>query len=346
MKPSFLIANRLVSDSTPALIIAEIGINHNGSLDRAIAIADSAIEAGAEVIKHQTHIPDEEMSVEAKSIKPGNSNKNIYEIIKKCSLNESDEKKLFDYIKKKKKIIISTPFSKKAVDRLVGFKVPAFKIGSGECNNYDLINYICKFKKPIILSTGMNDIRSIKKSVNIIKKKKVPLALLHCINLYPAPAEFLRLNSILDMKKFFKGLVIGYSDHSEGTHSAISAITLGAKILEKHYVDTKLVKGPDISCSMDRHDLQKLITASKDIFVALNNKYNSLTEQSVTMNFAFASLVAKHDIKAGEKVSKNNTCFKRPGTGSFNNQNCKSAYGRISKKFIRSNTQILKTYLK
>jgi len=346
MKPSFLIANRLVSDNTPALIIAEIGINHNGSLDRAIAIADSAIKAGAEVIKHQTHIPDEEMSVEARSIKPGNSNKNIYEIIKKCSLNESDEKKLFDYIKKKKKIIISTPFSKKAVDRLVGFKVPAFKIGSGECNNYDLINYICKFKKPIILSTGMNDIRSIRKSVNIIKKKKIPLALLHCINLYPAPAEFLRLNSILELKKFFKDLVIGYSDHSEGMHSAISAITLGAKILEKHYVDTKLVKGPDISCSMDRQDLQKLITASKDIFVALNNKYNSLTEQSVTMNFAFASLVAKHDIKAGEKISKNNTCFKRPGTGSFNNQNCKFAYGRISKKFIRSNTQILNTYLK
>jgi N-acetylneuraminate synthase len=346
MKPSFLIANRLVSDNTPALIIAEIGINHNGSLDRAIAIADSAIKAGAEVIKHQTHIPDEEMSVEARSIKPGNSNKNIYEIIKKCSLNESDEKKLFDYIKKKKKIIISTPFSKKAVDRLIGFKVPAFKIGSGECNNYDLINYICKFKKPIILSTGMNDIRSIRKSVNIIKKKKIPLALLHCINLYPAPAEFLRLNSILDLKKFFNDLVIGYSDHSEGIHSAISAITLGAKILEKHYVDTKLVKGPDISCSMDRQDLQKLITASKDIFVALNNKYNSLTEQSVTMNFAFASLVAKHDIKAGEKISKNNTCFKRPGTGSFNNQNCKFAYGRISKKFIRSNTQILNTYLK
>ena len=104
MKPSFLIANRLVSDSTPALIIAEIGINHNGSLDRAIAIADSAIKAGAEVIKHQTHIPDEEMSVEARNIKPGNSNKNIYEIVKKCSLNESDEKKLFDYIKKKKKL--------------------------------------------------------------------------------------------------------------------------------------------------------------------------------------------------------------------------------------------------
>jgi N-acetylneuraminate synthase len=192
----------------------------------------------------------------------------------------------------------------------------------------------------------MNDIRSIRKSVNIIKKKKIPLALLHCINLYPAPAEFLRLNSILELKKIFKDLVIGYSDHSEGMHSAISAITLGAKILEKHYVDTKSVKGPDISCSMDRHDLQKLITASKDIFVALNNKYNSLTEQSVTMNFAFASLVAKYDIKAGEKISKNNTCFKRPGTGSFNNQNCKSAYGRISKKFIRSNTQILNTYLK
>jgi len=140
MKSPFLIANRLVSDTSPALIIAEIGINHNGSLDRAVAIADSAIKAGAEVIKHQTHIPDEEMSAEARNIKPGNSNKNIYEIIKKCSLNESDEKKLFDYIKKKKKILISKPFSKRAVERIINFKGPAFKIGFGKCKKYDLIN--------------------------------------------------------------------------------------------------------------------------------------------------------------------------------------------------------------
>jgi N-acetylneuraminate synthase len=345
MKSPFLIANRLVSDSSPALIIAEIGINHNGSLDRAVAIADSAIKAGAEVIKHQTHIPDEEMSAEARNIKPGNSNKNIYEIIKKCSLNESDEKKLFDYIKKKKKIIISTPFSKRAVDRLIDFKVPAFKIGSGECNNYDLINYICKFKKPIILSTGMNDIRSIRKSVSIIKKRNIPLALLHCVNLYPAPAEFLRLNSILEMKNYFKDLIIGYSDHSKGIHCAISAITLGAKIIEKHYVDTKSVKGPDISCSMDCNDLQELITASKDIYEALKNKKNSLIEQSVTMNFAFASLVAKYNINVGEKISKENTCFKRPGTGSFNNQNCFKAYGKVLKKPVKANHQILKKYL-
>ena len=196
MKSKFKISERIVDEKSPPLIIAEIGINHNGNLDKAISIADSAIKSGAEVIKHQTHIPDEEMSQEAKFIKPGNSNKNIYDIIKECSLNELDEKKLFKYIVQKKKIIISTPFSKKAVDRLNRFGVPAFKIGSGECNNYDLIKYVCKFNKPIILSTGMNSIHSIKKTVNIIKRYKVPLALLHCVNLYPTPFNLLRLTFI------------------------------------------------------------------------------------------------------------------------------------------------------
>lgn len=346
MKKKFKILRRIVDDKSPPLIIAEIGINHNGSLDRAIAIADSAIKFGAEVIKHQTHIPDEEMSQEARNIKPGNSNKNIYDIIKSCSLNESDEKKLFIYVKQKKKIIISTPFSKKAAERLNKFGVPAFKIGSGECNNYDLIKYICQFKKPIILSTGMNNINSIKKTVNIIKKFNVPLALLHCVNLYPTPLKLLRLNSIQEMKKCFKDIVIGFSDHTIGIDAAIAATALGAKIIEKHYVDSKKTKGPDISCSMDRYELKKLIDISNKISSALPGKKEPLKEEKVTIKFAFASLVANRDIKIGEKITKNNTCFKRPGTGSFNNQNCKSAYGKISKKFIRYNTQILNSYLK
>ena len=169
---NFKLGNRIVGKDYPPLIIAEIGINHNGSLDKAIFLADKAIEAGAEVIKHQTHIPNEEMSIEAKKIIPLNANKSIYELIKKCALNEKDEYKLMKYIHSKKRIFISTPFSKAAADRLVRFKVPAFKIGSGECNNYHFVKYLTKFNIPIIMSTGMNTIKSIKKSVNIIEKKK------------------------------------------------------------------------------------------------------------------------------------------------------------------------------
>ena len=168
----FKIASRTVGDEYPPLVISEIGINHNGSLDLAITLADAAISAGAEIIKHQTHVVDDEMSQEAKKVIPGNAKISIYEIIKKCALTEKEEKLFCNHIRSKKKIFISTPFSKKAVDRCIRLKVPAFKIGSGECNNYHLVEYIAKFKLPIIMSTGMNSIQSIRKSVNIINKKK------------------------------------------------------------------------------------------------------------------------------------------------------------------------------
>ena len=150
----------------------EIGINHGGSIEVAVKIVAVQLkELEREIIKHQTHLPEDEMSSEAKKIKPGNSQKNIFSIIKSCALNLEDEYKLFKYVNKKKMIFLSTPFSKLAVDRLVKFGVNAFKIGSGEMNNYPLINYISKQKKPMIISTGMNDIKSIKKMLkNIIIK--------------------------------------------------------------------------------------------------------------------------------------------------------------------------------
>ena len=130
----------------PPLIIAELGINHNGSLKKAKKLVNIAARNGAEIIKHQTHIPEDEMSEEAKKIIPSHTNKNIFDIIKKCALSENDEYKLMQYTKKKGLIFISTPFSRQAVDRLDRFKIPAFKIGSGECNNYPLVEYIAKKK--------------------------------------------------------------------------------------------------------------------------------------------------------------------------------------------------------
>ena len=193
------IGNRKIGPQFRPLVIFELGINHNGKIKLAKKIVDDAIKAGAEIIKHQTHIPEDEMSLEAKKIVPINANKNIYDLIEDCSLNEEKEMQLKKYVEKKGAIFLSTPFSRKAVDRLIKFKVKAFKIGSGECNNYPLVDYIASFGKPIIISTGMNDINSIKKSIKILKKRKVQYSILHTTNLYPTMHKEVRLNALKEL---------------------------------------------------------------------------------------------------------------------------------------------------
>ena len=169
---------------------------------------------------------------EAKKIIPQHTKQNIFDIIKNCSLSEKDELSLMNYTKKKGMIFISTPFSKLAVDRLVKFNVPAFKIGSGECNNYPLVEYIAKFRKPVIMSTGMNSIKTIEPSVRIFRKYKIPFALLHCTNIYPTPTNLIRLDAIKVLKKRFPDAVIGLSDHSKTIYPCLGAISLGASIIE------------------------------------------------------------------------------------------------------------------
>ena len=164
MKQKFIeISGRRVGPDYPPLVIVEIGINHEGSLETAIAMVDAAHRSGAELIKHQTHIVADEMSKAAKKVIPGNADVSIYDIMERCSLNEEDETQLKEYVEAKGMIFISTPFSRAAANRLQKMGVTAYKIGSGECNNYPLLDHIASFGKPIILSTGMNDIESVKK---------------------------------------------------------------------------------------------------------------------------------------------------------------------------------------
>ncbi len=342
----FKILNRTIGDGEPPVVIAEIGINHNGSVDNAISIADAAISSGAEIIKHQTHLIEDEMVNEAKRIKPGNSKKSIYSIMSKCALNENDEKKLMKYVFQKKRIFISTPFSRKAVDRLVKFKVPAFKIGSGECNNYPLIKYIAKFKKPIILSTGMNSIPQIKKSVRILRNYKIKFALLHCTNIYPTPPNLVRLNCINLLKKTFSDAVVGLSDHTTSIHTSFGAVALGAKIIEKHFVDKKSRPGPDINCSMNPEELTELLKGISTIDNALIGKVKKpLKEEISTINFAFASVVSIKDIKKGERLSNKNIWVKRPGTGDFLADKYEFLLGKKAKKNIQSGELIRRNHI-
>ena len=340
------IGNRKIGKNYTPLIIVELGINHSGKIDLAKKLILSAKNAGAEIIKNQTHIAEMEMSEEAKKIIPVHTKDNIFKIIDDCSLSEKQELDLMKYVKKEKMIFISTPFSREAANRLNKINVPAFKIGSGECNNYPLIEHICKFKKPIILSTGMNDIPSIKKAVQIMKKHKIQFALMHTTNLYPTPSNLVRLNALKEMKKAFPNIPLGLSDHTNNNFTSFAALGLGVSIIEKHYVDKKSRAGVDVPASIDFLQLKELIEGSKEIHKSLPGKKKPEKEELDTMKFAFASVVSTKKIKKGEKLSLKNIWVKRPGTGDFLAKDLKKLIGKTVKVEIKYNKQIKKNYIK
>ena len=338
----FIIENRFIGDNHPPVVIAEIGINHEGSLEAAIKIADAAINSGAEIIKHQTHIIEDEMSDEAKLVIPSHTKDSIYDIMKRCALSEDDEKKLMDHIKKRGAIFLSTPFSRAAIDRLVKFDVPAFKIGSGECNNYPLIKYLAKFKKPVILSTGMNSIETIKPSVEILQNANIPFALLHCTNVYPTPPELVRLGAIKALKDAFPDAVIGLSDHTTSNYTCLGAVALGASILERHFTDSMDRPGPDIACSMDPNALTDLINGSKVLFSARGGEKIPVKAEDPTIAFAFASVVAIKNINKGETLTEDNIWLKRPGGGDFTAKDYDYLIGKKVLKDISNGFRIKK----
>jgi sialic acid synthase SpsE len=328
MMPFIEIKTRKIGYDFPPIVIAELGINHNGSLDVALKMVDAAHRAGVEIIKHQTHIVDDEMSPAAKNIIPGNSNINIYEIMRSCSLNESDEFELMEYVESKGMIFISTPFGRAAANRLNKWNVPAFKIGSGECNNYPLLEHIASFGKPIILSTGMNTIDSIKKAVGIFEKNKLPYALLHTTNLYPTSNHLVRLGAMSELNANFPNAVIGLSDHTTSNHACFGAVALGASILERHFTDSMKRIGPDISCSMNAKTCKELIEGSQIIAQQRGGIKEPVNEEHVTMEFAFATVVSIKAIAKGEKFDVENIWVKRPGIGEIRAEKYNSILGK------------------
>ena len=273
---SFLIGDIGVGEGYDPLVIPEIGINHNGDLSVAKKMVYSAYKAGAKLIKHQTHVVEDEMCHVAKNIIPGNADISIYEIMEKAALSEQDEYELMKYTESLGLEFLSTPFSRAAADRLQKFGVKAFKVGSGEMNNYPLIEHIASFGKPMIVSTGMNSIKEVKKTVKILDEHNVPYALLHTTNLYPTKPEQVRLGAMQQLMNSFPGVIVGLSDHTINNNACIAAMALGAKIVERHYTDTMERTGPDIVCSMDEKNLDQLIRASREITSMLGGEKKAL----------------------------------------------------------------------
>ncbi len=346
MSPFIEIAGRKIGKDYPPLVITEIGINHGGSLSEAIKLVDEALNAGAEVIKHQTHVIDDEMSHHAKEVIPSHTETSIYEIMKSCALSENDEYKLMQYVKSNGAIFISTPFSREAAKRLEKFEVPAFKIGSGECNNYPLIEHIAKYGKPMIISTGMNSIQSIEPTVKIMRDYKIDYALLHCTNVYPTPHNLVRLGAIHSLYNRFPDAVVGLSDHTTSNNACLGAVALGASILERHFTDTYEREGPDISSSMDPVSLSQLINGSYEIFLSRGGEKGPVEEELGTIAFAFASVVSIKEIKKGEKLTSSNIWLKRPGGGDYGAKEFSSLIGKVAQRNIPNDQQITKNDIK
>lgn len=326
--------NLSIGEDFSPVVIAEIGINHEGDLNVAKQMVDAAHRAGAEIVKHQTHVVEDEMSAAAKKVIPGNTDVSIYEVMERCALNEEDETELKRYVEEKGMIFISTPFSRAAADRLERMGVAAYKIGSGECNNYPLIEHVASFGKPMIVSTGMNNIESIEKTVAILEKYNVEYALLHCTNVYPTPAHLVRLGGMQELQEKFPNAVIGLSDHTVNNNACLAAVALGASILERHFTDSMDRPGPDIVCSMDPNSLHELIQGSREIFQMRGGKKEAAAEEQVTIDFAFSTVVAIADIEEGQAFTKDNIWVKRPGTGEIQAEHYNDVIGKIATRSI------------
>ena len=335
---SIKIVDRIIDNNHKPFVIAEIGINHEGNFNKAIKMVDDAYKSGVECVKFQCHIIEDEMI--NNDVIPGNAKESIWRIIKRCSLTLQEEVKIKKYVESLGLIYLSTPFSRAAVNRLEKMDVHAYKIGSGECNNYPLIEYIASFGKPIILSTGMNDIKSISLSVEILERYKINYALLHCTSLYPTPYEKVRLNAMIELKNNFPNAVIGLSDHSIGNYTSFAAVALGACIIEKHFTSNKKWSGPDVPISVNSAELKDLIKGTDAIHKALKGKKEILKEEKPTIDFAYSCVVSIKDIKKGEIFTKDNIWVKRPGTGEIKAKDFYNVLGKEAAVNIQKNKQI------
>jgi N-acetylneuraminate synthase len=338
MATEFKLADRPVGSNHPPLVIAEIGINHEGDYEKAIRMVDDAYAAGCECVKFQSHVIEDEMI--PNDVIPGNATESIWDIMTRCALTEEEEIKIKEYVESKGMLYLCTPFSRAAAKRLERMKVAAYKIGSGECNNYPLVRHIASYRKPVILSTGMNDLESIAPSVQILEEAGTPYALLHCTSMYPTPYSKVRLGALIDLAERFPNAVLGLSDHSIGNYTCFAAVPYGARILEKHFTSDKSWPGPDVSISIDPRELKELVVGSRAVFQALGGSKDILPDEQPTIDFAYACVVSIRDIAAGETLARENIWVKRPGTGEIKAVHFEELLGKTVNRPITKNIQL------
>lgn len=304
-------------------IIAEAGVNHNGSLDLAIKLVDVAVTAGADAIKFQTFKADHLVSKKAVKAEyqirnVGNCNETQFEMLEKLELSSRSHEELIKYCAFKKIVFLSSAFDLESIDELVKLDLSIFKIPSGEIDNLPYLRKIGKLNKKIILSTGMSTLSDIEKALEILLSfgtNRDNITVLHCNTEYPTPMTDVNLKAILTLKDAFK-ISVGYSDHTLGIEVPIAAVAMGAKIIEKHFTLSKNMVGPDHKASLEPQELNQMVKAIRNIELAMGNGIKMPSNSEIKNKpVVRKSIVAKTNINEGEIFSEDNLCTKRPGIG-------------------------------
>lgn len=299
------------------LIIAEAGVNHNGSIELAKKLVDKAYEAGVDCIKFQTFRAENLVNKDARKAEYQEKNTgkedSLLVMLKKLELSFGDFEELQQYCKQKGIMFLSTPFDLESAEFLNNLGMEIFKIPSGEITNLPLLRKINSFKKDIILSTGMANLDEIHSALNVLKDCKV--SLLHCTTEYPCPYDSVNMNAMLTLKENF-GLEVGYSDHTQGIEIPVMAVAMGAKIIEKHFTLDKNMEGPDHKASLEPDELKKMVSAIRNVEKAFGSGVKEPQDaEKKNIDIARKSIVARCDIKKGETFTEDNLTTKRPGNG-------------------------------
>jgi len=314
------IGNHILGNSFPCFIIAEAGVNHNGSLDIACKLIDVAADAGADAIKFQTFHADQLVTVEAPrasyQIQNSDNDESQYEMLQRLALSLNDHKELFDYCRQRNILFLSTPFDKKSVDLLDELGVPAFKIPSGEITNHTFLEYIARKGKPLVISTGMSTLGEVDQAIETVESAgNRSFVLLHCVSNYPAEVADVNLRAMHTMQAAF-GKPVGYSDHTLGIEVSLAAVALGAIVVEKHFTLDRSMSGPDHKASLEPNELVAMIQGIRKVESALGNgRKRPAASEANTASVARKSLVAGVDLAAGTLLTGEMIETKRPGTG-------------------------------
>ena len=309
--------------SKHVLIIAEAGVNHNGSLDLAKQLIDKAVEAGVDIIKFQTFRSEKLVSKVAKQAEYqqrniGKKDEGQLDMLKKLELSQTDHEELISYCNVKGIRFFSTAFDMDSIEYLHSLNMGLWKIPSGEITNYPYLCKIAQYQEPVILSTGMCELADIEAALNVLLQfgvSKEQIAILHCNTEYPTSFADVNLKAMLEIGEKF-GVQIGYSDHTKGIEVPIAAVALGATVIEKHFTLDKNMEGPDHKASLEPDELKAMVCAIRNIEQALGSGHKKISEsERKNIEIARKSIVAACPIKVGELLTEENLTVKRPGNG-------------------------------
>lgn len=315
----------MIDDAEPTCqIIAEAGVNHNGSPELAFRLVDAAVEAGADIVKFQTFKAEKlvtkdapKAAYQARNIGDGDNSQ--FAMLKKLELDDAVFLELIAYCEKQGIGFLSTPFDADSARFLAEAGMPAFKVSSGDLTNLPFLRELAKYDLPIILSSGMATLGELDDSVAALERAGIgldQLTLLHCTTEYPAPVDEINLHAMLTIRSAYPDAIVGYSDHTQGIHIPVAAAALGAEVLEKHFTLDRTMEGPDHKASLEPLELKAMVNQVRDVTRALGNGRKTPTASELPNRLvARKSIVAARAIRAGERFTTENIAARRPGDG-------------------------------